>query len=118
MSLLTDGKLAKTIANALANVMYPIIIKRTVAGAYNPATGSVSTSTTTYTARGTIDSFSAAEIQAGIVQPGDRRVTLLTQGLPITPSPATDTAIIDGGELVVLRVSGDPAGATWILQCR
>ncbi len=120
MSLLNDGKLAKTIAAALANVMYPIQLKRVVpGGGYDPSTGTVDPgSTTIYTARGMVDSFSPAEIQAGIVKSTDRKVTLLTEGLGITPTPETDKVTVEGADLTIVSVTSDPARATWTLQVR
>lgn len=120
MSLLNDGKLAKTIAAALANVMYPITIKRTMpGGGYNPETGTVEPgTTTTHTGRGMVDSFSPTEIAAGIVQASDRRVTLLADGLSITPTPATDVVTVDGSDLTIITVTSDPARATFTLQVR
>lgn len=120
MSLLNDGKLAKTIAAALANVMYPIAVRRTTpGGGYNPETGTVDPgTTTTYTARGMVDSFSPAEIQAGMVTAADRRVTLLAEGLAITPTPATDKVTVDGADLTIISVTSDPAKATYTLVVR
>jgi hypothetical protein len=118
MSLLNDGKLAKTIASALKNVMYPITIKRTEPGEYIPGGDYTEGTTTTYTARGMVDSFSPAELQAGLVQPTYRKVTLLAQGLTITPDPATDKIVVDGRELTMIAVTSDPAKATWELVCR
>ncbi len=114
MSLLTDGKLARTIAAALAGVMYPITIRRTLPGTYDPSTGGVTPGAVTdYSARGTVDSFSPTEIQAGLVQATDRKVTLLAEGLGIVPNPATDTILTDGTTLAVVSVRSDPARATW-----
>lgn len=117
MSLLNDGKLAKTIAAALANVMSQVQVKRTTS-VYDPTTSSVTSTTVTYQARGMVDSFSTAEIQAGIVQAGDRRVTLLADGLSITPMPSTDKVMIDGDDLTIISASTDPAKATWTFRCR
>lgn len=118
MSLLNDGKLARTIAAALGNVMYPVTIRRTTPGEYVPGEGVVGGGTVDHTARGMVDSFSPAEIQAGIVMASDRRVTLLTQGLTITPTPATDKVVVDGADLTIVSVSSDPAKATWTLVAR
>lgn len=119
MSLLNDGKLAKTIASALAGVVYPITIHRTTGGSYDTGTNIFTPGATVpYVARGMVDSFSPTEIHAGLVQPTDRKVTLLAQGLTIIPTPATDKVVIDGAELSILSVSSDPARATWQLQVR
>ncbi|MCK6444413.1 hypothetical protein [Elstera cyanobacteriorum] len=119
MSLLNDGKLAKTIASALKNVMYPITIARTTPGEYIPGGGIEDEgTTTTYTAKGMVDSFSPTELSLGLVQPTDRKVTLLAQGLPITPDPMTDKIAAEGRELTVISVTSDPAKATWELVCR
>lgn len=117
MSLLNDGKLAKTIASALAGVMYPITLKRVVPGEYEPGVGMGPDTITTYTAKGMVDSFSPAEIQAGIVMASDRKVTLLASGLSITPTP-TDKVVVDGVDLTIVSVSSDPAKATWTLAVR
>jgi hypothetical protein len=119
MSLLTDGKLAKTIASALKNVMYPITIARTTPGEYVPGGGYSEGTTTLFEARGMVDSFSPNELSLGLVQPTDRKVTLLSQGLSITPDPLTDKIVLaDSTELTVISVTSDPARATWQLQVR
>ncbi|MEC4590565.1 hypothetical protein VPG91_06170 [Nitrospirillum amazonense] len=119
MSALTDGKLAATIATALSGIVYPITIRRTTGGVYNPATGGVTPGTTTdHTARGFLSAFSAFEIANGLVQPSDVKVTLLTAGLDITPIPATDKVLADGRTLTIVTAKADPAKATLTLQCR
>lgn len=118
MSLLNDGRLATTVANALKGIFYDITIKRTTAGVYVPGGGFTPGTTTTHTARGMVDSPTAQEIQAGLIEPGDRKVTLLTQGLGIVPSPATDKVVVGGTDLTIIAVTSDPAGATFVLQVR
>lgn len=118
MSLLNDGRLAATVANALKGIFYDIAIKRTTAGVYVPGGGFTPGTTTTHTARGMIDSPTTQELQAGLIEPGDRKVTLLTQGLAITPSPATDKVELAGIDLTIIAVTSDPAGSTFVLQVR
>lgn len=118
MSLLNDGKLAKTIAAALAGVMYPVTLRRVTPGTYVPGTGSTPATTTDFPARGMFDSFSTEELAGGLVLPGDRRVTLLADGLAVTPTPATDSVVIGTKVLTVVAVTSDPAAATWTLQVR
>ncbi|TWB22136.1 hypothetical protein FBZ89_104386 [Nitrospirillum amazonense] len=118
MSLLTDGKLAATIATALGGIVYPITIRRTTAGTYVPGVGVTPGTTTDHAARGFLGAFSAYEIANGLVQPSDVKVTLLAAGMDIKPTPATDTVQADGRTLTIVTAKSDPAGATWSLQCR
>lgn len=117
MSILKDGKLAKTIANALGNVVYPLQLKRTVAGPYVPGVGPTTT-TTFIDCTGFADTYSAAEVVAGIVQSADKRVTILANSLATAPAPATDKLVLDGVERTIVSVRQDAAGATWELQVR
>ncbi len=113
------GPIARTVGQALRGVMYPVTVSRTTGGYYDPGTGGVVPGTTTdHTARGFIDSFSSYEIANNIVLAGDRKVLILATTLPITPNPATDTVAANGATLTIISVRSDPAGATWVLQCR
>lgn len=125
MSLLTDGKLAQTIAQALGNVMGTLTLSRTTEGTYNPATGGVGEGTTTiYSVKGMLEDFDSMTLQkaqsfldGSIIKAGDRKATILAHGLAITPEPG-DTITADGKTHMVVAVSSDPAGATYSLQIR
>ena len=50
-------------------------------------------------------------------QTGDRRVTILADTLRITPKPG-DSVTIKGVAMIIIKVTSDPAAATWTLQAR
>lgn len=119
MSLLTDGKLASTVANALAGIVYPITLRRSGGDVYDPISGGVVPGTPVdHTARGFLSSFSTLEFQAGLVEAGDIKITLLAAGLAVEPSPAADTILHDGRTFTIISVKSDPARATWTIQAR
>jgi len=120
MALLDDGRLAKTIAQALGGVMGTLTLSRTTQGAYDPSTGSVGEgTTTTYSVKGMIEDFDAGSLQrsqafldGSIIRQGDRKCTILAHGLTITPAPG-DIITAGGRAHLVLSVTNDPAGATF-----
>ena len=119
MSLLTDGKLAATVANALAGIVYPITLRRAGGDVYDPISGGVVPGTPVdHAARGFLSSFSTLEFQAGLVEAGDIKITVLAAGLAVEPTPSTDTVIHDGRTFTIVSVKSDPAKATWTLQVR
>jgi hypothetical protein len=125
MSLLTDGKLAKTIATALQSVLYPITLTRIVPGGYQPGTGAVGAgSTTTHSCRGMVEDFDSMSLQKAVsylddalVRVGDRKVLIAAATLATTPFPS-DKLTANGKTFVIQSVSADPAGATWSLVVR
>lgn len=118
MSLLTDGKLASTIATALGGIVYPITIRRTSASTYTPGVGTVPGTTTDHIGKGFVGSFSPQEVIAGIVKATDVKITILTSGLDITPDPSLDKIVTGGKILTIIAVSADAARATFTIQCR
>jgi hypothetical protein len=95
MALLDDGRLAKTIAQALGGVMGTLTLSRTSEGEYDPSTGGVTEgATTTYAVKGMIEDFDSMTLQkasafmdGSLIRQGDRRATILAHGLAITPVP-------------------------------
>lgn len=119
MSLLTDGKLAQTIARALGGIMGMVTLSRTTPGGYDEDTGTVIPGgTETWEVRGMIEDIDAGTLlDNSIIQPGDRKATILAYGLATTPIP-TDHVIADGRDHLVVSVATDPANATFTLICR
>ncbi|KAA0597208.1 hypothetical protein J2848_000355 [Azospirillum lipoferum] len=125
MALLDDGQLARTIAGALAGVMGPLTLSRTVRGSYDPSTGTVGPgTTTTWTVKGMLEDFGVGSLQrsqawldGSIVREGDRKATLLAFGMATVPAPG-DVLTAGGRDHTVLSVTSDPAGATFELLVR
>jgi hypothetical protein len=64
MALLDDGRLAKTIAQALGGVMGTLTLSRTTEGTYDVETGTVTDGvTTTYSVKGMVEDFSASSLE-------------------------------------------------------
>jgi len=87
---------------------------RSVAGAYNPATGKVEAATTlTYTGRGVFADYSARDIDGTLILTSDVKLTALQAEVTTAPKVGDK---INGKS--VMRVGQDAAAATWQLQLR
>lgn len=114
MSLDTiDAKLAKAFNGPLARAIKPFTGSREVAGSYDPVTGTTSTTTATYTGRGSFGDYSAEQVDNQHILGTDQLLTALQMETSGTPQVG-DT--IEGMEVV--RVAQDAASVTWELQLR
>lgn len=97
--------LGKTAARMLTKFGGPLTVKRTVMGAYNPATGVAATTTTTSTVNGLVLDFAHRQIDGAIIKAGDRRVLLAGNELAFTLDPTTDRIVLGGVDHVIVHVN-------------
>jgi hypothetical protein len=105
--------LPKAYAKQLAGTVKPFEGSRSISGGYDPATGSVSSTTETYTGRGVFGGYSAMEVDGQHVLATDVRLTALQSEITSSPEVGDDLA-----GYRVITVMQDPAGATYTLQLR
>ena len=97
-----------------------VTLTTVTAGAYNPATGAATPSTSTQTVQATIEEYDGADLIAGLGAAGDKKVSIPAAQLSAAPKP-TDTVTVDGVVYAVVTVRTDRAGGVdilYTLQCR
>ena len=87
---------------------------RLVRGAYNPITDTASTTTSTYSGRGVISSYSIQEIDKMNILEGDQKLIALQNELTDTPQIKDKINSV----FEVISVYQDPAKASYIVQLR
>lgn len=99
--------------DGLADAIKPFTGSRQGAGVYNPATGEVESTITTYTGRGIFAGYKAQEIDGTLILSSDEKLTALQSETTDAPQVG-DT--VNGKR--VEAVGQDPVGATWTVQLR
>ena len=99
--------------DGLADAIKPFTGTRQGAGVYDPATGEVTATATTYTGRGIFASYKAQDIDGTLILSSDVRLTALQ--IEVTDAPKVGDKI-NGKH--VQAVSSDAVSATWVLQLR
>lgn len=112
-----QGSIAKQVGAALKPFMYPLTIRQTIAGEYDPDTGTSADIIVDHPCRGYVSEYDWRIEAANLVAPNDRKVMVLSTTLATTPT-TNDQVVIEGEAFAIKRISRDPAGATWELQAR
>lgn len=84
-------------------------------GAYNPATGSSTPSTSTETVIAIEETFSQKELVAGLVQVNDMAIAIPAANLTASPKPS-DTVTIDSVVWTVVRLRDVKPGSAAVLH--
>ena len=92
MALVTP--LRKVASKLMAKFGGTATIRRVVAGAYNPTTGTVSETTTDTAVRGVLEDVNLREVN-DLIQAGDKRLLIAAADIATAPT-AADEAIIEG----------------------
>ncbi len=102
------ANLAATARRLLTQFGTDVTLTRTTTGEYDPATGSASQTTTTYTGKGARFDYTQREIDGTMIRVGDQRVYLEVDGFVM---PQTGDTLTLGGRVyqVVAARSVDPA---------
>jgi hypothetical protein len=90
-------------------------------GTYNPATGTATPATTTATVDAIIEDFKGWELANGLVQVGDKKVSIAASVLSAAPTPGDTVQIGAGLAYTVVSVSTTEAGGVpilYVLTCR
>jgi len=121
MSLRDDlqADIAEAFDGDLADAVTSFTGSRTVAGEYDPVTGS-STTTVSYSGRGVFGSFRQEEIDGTVIIATDTKLTALQNEVTLDSdgSPATPQVDDTLAGKTVKAVMKDPAAATWTLALR
>jgi hypothetical protein len=88
------GPLRKVASKLMAKFGGTATIRRVVAGAYNPTTGTVSETTTDTAVRGVLEDVNLREVN-DLIQAGDKRLLIAAADIANPPTTA-DEAIIEG----------------------
>lgn len=112
------AKIAQQINKGLGKLVFDITLTKKTAGlrAGNP-TGGVASVETAYHGRGFMVDYRANQIDGTIIQVMDRQVVILGASIPVVPD-TNDLLMAEGKEYTIVRVTRDPAGATYICQVR
>ena len=90
-----------------------IAYTQTIQGAYNPSTGSASTTSTVLTCKALCSDFSRASdglaFLSGLVLEGDKKITIAADSLPFQPLPG-DRVQFDTFNMTVQSVKQESAG--------
>lgn len=119
MSIL-DGELAAEVTEALADVFLPATVTRMLPGSTDPPYAPWNPGPPTpqnNACLGIVDDYAAHLRDGTLIQQTDRKVLILANSLAITPT-TEDTCTIRGATGAIIRVSADPALATYELQVR
>lgn len=121
MSVLED-EIAELVADGLAaaDVPYDMTVTRTVPGVVDPEEPWVEVPPTTeeYACQGFIDSYSNYWIAQGVVEAGDRKISIVAKTLSTVPVQG-DTITARGETYTIVGdVKTDPAIALWECHCR
>lgn len=102
------ANLAATVRRLLTQFGTDATLTRTTTGAYNPAIGAASTTTTTYAAKGARFDYAQRDVDGTLIRAGDQRIYLDVQDMVM---PQTGDTITMGGRTwtVVTARSIDPA---------
>lgn len=112
------AKIAQQINKGLGKLVFDVtLIKKTVGLRPENLTGGVSSVETPYRGRGFMVDYQANQIDGTIVQVMDRQVVILGASIPVVPD-TNDLLIAEGKEYTIVRVTRDPAGATYTCQVR
>lgn len=82
---------------------------------YDPATGDLTGSPTDYATKGLIENYSEHFIAEGLVQAGDRKVTIAAASITVTPEQG-DSVLIGAESFDVIEVKREFAGDTPVIH--
>ena len=103
---------------ALTNAPQDIVVRRTVPGGYDPATGQTTpASSTDYACTAIVTGYDQRDIDGSTILATDQRVVIQQAELSVTPT-TSDKAVIGGRVLEIVNVGSDAVGATWRIQVR
>lgn len=111
--------IASVLNQAMGGGLFSTGLTKVVAGTRNPAdpTAGVPSVYTTYIGRGFVEMYAERDIMESLVEQGDRKIILLGASLSAVPQ-TNDKLLIEGDEFRILRVTRDPAAATYTCQAR
>ena len=115
-----DDRLRPMAATLINRAGKPMTLRRVTGSSYDPATGTVIETTSDTALKGVIEDYAVERITGGLIQQGDRQISLAAEPIAAEPAPG-DTVLIDGEEHLVISVSATYSGedpAFYRLQVR
>lgn len=113
--------IAKIANKALAPGLLPVKLIKITQGQRsesNPTAGPAQ-ARKTYAGRGVVLDYKLGQFDGDLVQKGDRRVLILGASLPSGVIPETsDLILVEGKDSPIVRVTRDPASASYDCQVR
>ena len=105
---------------AFDDIPQAVILRRTIPGVYNPATGKTGPATIVdYPCQGIVSTYRQNEITGTSILTTDRRVTI--RQLEVVGAgtiTTTDKFVLAGTSRTIVNVQQDAAGVLWVLQVR
>lgn len=116
----TFAKAAAVAFKAADDIPADIKIRRTIPGAYNPATGKTDPATTTdYPAQAIQATYRQNEIDGTAIKTTDRKMTVRQAEVSEMGTVTTSDKVVLGTTVkTIVNVQADGAGVLWILQVR
>jgi hypothetical protein len=108
-----SADIAAAFDSDLADAVRPFTASHPGQSAYDPSTGTMTATDEPYTGRGVFSGYRLDQIDGALIQSTDLQLLALQSEVTRAPEMG-DT--LDG--MQVVRVSQDPAGATWSVQLR
>lgn len=108
-------EMAEVASELLDEFGVSVTVKYISTGAYDPATGSTTTTTTAKSSVAYIDDYADRDIDGTKIKVGDRRVYLSvldTAGSSIAKPGTTDKLTIDGADYSVINAKAIPGAGT------
>ena len=99
-----DARARATAFKLLAKFGKSCVLKSTVPGVYNPATGTVTPVVTSYPIKAYLDQPNSAELAGGQVVATDSVAIFAAQGLAVEPA-LNDSVTVDGKDRLVKMVN-------------
>lgn len=110
--------IAGIIAREMGPKLLPLTLTRTALGVRIPAalTSGPTRATTSFSGRGVVTEY--AHVQDGeTVKRGAKTILILGASIGVVPAP-DDVVVIEGITATITKVDRDPAGASYVCQCR
>ena len=111
---------AGAIFEAFDDIPAAMILRRTVAGVYDPKTGKTGPATITdYACQGVTSTYTQREIDGTNIRTTDRRVAIRQQEVAGAGVVTTADKLVMGSAVrTIVNVQADAASALWLLQVR
>ena len=116
----TFANAAATAFKAADDIPVDVILRRTIPGTYNPATGKTGPATVTdYPAQAILGTYKQIELSGTSILATDRRATIQQSQVSAMGTVTTSDKLVMGGTVkTIVNVGQDCAGVLWVLQVR
>ena len=111
---------AGAVFEAADDVPAAVILRRTIPGVYNPATGKTGPATITdFPCKAIVGTYKQNEITGTSILTTDRRVTIRQAEVAAAGTvTTTDKFVLAGTSRTIVNVQADAASVLWVLQVR